>query len=156
MKYSVIVPIYNMEKYLEECIKSVLSQNRNDVELILINDGSKDDSLSICRKYEKNNYNVKIVDKSNTGSMDSWIKGVEIAKGEYIAFLDADDFLEKNYFAKIDEILIDDVDIIMFDFYRKYKTYKKEMKINVLQYGKIDYNAVQDIKNNYYRSISNK
>ena len=77
MRYSVIIPIYNAEKYLAECISSVIDQNRDDVELILVNDGSIDNSLNICYDFKKKFANIIIIDKKNSGSMDSWIKGVE-------------------------------------------------------------------------------
>ena len=79
VKYSVIIPIYNMEKYLEECLYSVINQERKDVELILVNDGSTDNSLNICYYFEKNFENITVVNKDNSGTTDTLIKGIEKA-----------------------------------------------------------------------------
>lgn len=72
-----IVPAYNAEKYLDDCIESVLGQQRDDVELIIVNDGSTDNTYDICKKYS----NVVFINKKNTGSMDSYITGIKKVKG---------------------------------------------------------------------------
>ena len=92
-KVSVIVPIYNADQWLDECIKSVLNQTYSNIELLLINDGSIDLSIDICKKYEKLDSRVKIINKLNTGVSDTRNVGIENAKGNYIVFLDSDDFL---------------------------------------------------------------
>lgn len=92
---SIIVPIYNAEVYLERLIKSVLSQKIKNYELILINDGSKDNSLTIMNKYSTYK-NIKIIDKPNSGVSSTRNFGINIARGKYITFIDSDDYLDLN------------------------------------------------------------
>ena len=91
---SVVVPIFNSERYLKECIESILCQTHNDFELILINDGSDDSSGDICRRYEKQDDRVKYIFKENGGVSAARNLGVQIAEGEYIAFVDSDDIVK--------------------------------------------------------------
>ena len=88
---SVIVPVYNVEKYLEECVESVLSQTFTDYELLLIDDGSTDSSGDLCDQIAKRDVRVRVIHKSNRGSSSARNKGVDEAKGEWIIFLDSDD-----------------------------------------------------------------
>lgn len=96
MKFSIIVPIYNVELYLKECIESLLIQDFNNYEIILINDGSTDKSLNICKLY-KDNAKVKIIDKVNSGLSDARNVGIRMACGDYIILVDSDDSIEKNF-----------------------------------------------------------
>lgn len=89
---SIIVPIYNTEKYLDECIKSVLSQTYEEWELLLVDDGSTDKSSFICDKYSSFDNRIKVIHKKNTGVSDSRNIALSLVRGEYIAFLDADDY----------------------------------------------------------------
>ena len=91
VKISVIIPIYNAEKYLNECLDSICTQTLNDIEIICVNDGSTDSSLKILEEYEKNDDRLVIISQTNKGSAISKNNGVDIARGEYIGFLDADD-----------------------------------------------------------------
>ena len=93
---SVIVPIYNSEKYLEECIKSILNQSYRDFELLLIDDGSKDSSGEICKRYELKDTRVKYVHKTNGGVSSARNEGIKLATGKYIAFVDSDDIVKDN------------------------------------------------------------
>ena len=104
---SVIIPVYNAEKYLSQCIDSVLSQTYQDCELILIDDGSKDNSLAVCKSY--NDARVKIIHQENQGEAAARNAGLKIAQGEYIAFLDADDWWDKNFLLEMCSCLNDDV-----------------------------------------------
>lgn len=95
---SVIMPIYNGEKYLAQAIESVLNQECKDLELILVNDGSTDNSEAICRKYEIADQRIKYYKKENSGVSDTRNFGINKAQGEYIAFLDCDDVFCKNFY----------------------------------------------------------
>lgn len=95
-KISVIVPIYNAEKYLGCCINSIIKQSFSDFELLLINDGSIDASHYICEEYAKKDNRIRIINQSNSGVCLTRNKGIEIARGEYIAFCDQDDWFEEN------------------------------------------------------------
>lgn len=95
---SIIVPIYKVEKYLNKCIESILNQTFNEYELILVNDGSPDLCLDICRKYEKSDSRVIVIDKENGGISSARNVGLDIAKGKYIGFVDSDDWVEKSMY----------------------------------------------------------
>jgi len=95
---SVIIPVYNVEKYLERCIKSVMEQTYSNIEIILINDGSTDKSGEICRKYEKADKRIVQVTKdTNEGVSSARNTGLKKARGEYFAFIDSDDYVCRNY-----------------------------------------------------------
>lgn len=96
MKISVIVPIYNVEKYLSECLNSIINQTYENLEIILVNDGSTDKSLEICKRYEKIDSRIKIISKENGGLSSARNIGIKNASGEYISFVDSDDFIEVN------------------------------------------------------------
>ncbi len=147
MKYSVIIPVYNGEKYIKECVDSILNQNRDDTEIIVVNDGSKDNTLQIVESIKANN--LRIINKNNTGSMDSWIRGVEEAVGEYICFIDSDDIISDKYFDILDGY-VDKYDIVIFDFYRLYQNGCVPAKVNSIKYGQIPACDLSEIKTNYY------
>ena len=100
MLISVIIPVYNSAAFLKECVGSVLNQDEN-LEIILINDGSKDDSGAICDKLAKENANIKVLHKQNGGVSSARNAGLELAKGDYIAFIDSDDSIKKGYFTDL-------------------------------------------------------
>ncbi|MGL4866631.1 MAG: glycosyltransferase family 2 protein [Cetobacterium sp.] len=100
IKISIIVPVYMVESYLARCIDSILAQTFKDFELILINDGSLDNSGKICDKYAEKDKRVVVIHKKNTGCSASRNEGIKIAKGEYIGFVDSDGatrFVIKSY-----------------------------------------------------------
>ena len=117
-KVSVIVPIYNVEKYLEKCINSLLSQTLEDIQIILVNDGSKDNSGNIAKEYEKNNKDrVIYVEKENGGLSDARNYGIKYATGDFIAFLDSDDYIEKNAYEEMyNKAIEENADYIECDF----------------------------------------
>lgn len=93
---SIIMPIYNAEEYLDDSIQSILSQKEDNYELLLIDDGSVDNSLKIIKKYEKENKNIRVISRKNKGILKTRLEGIENAIGEYIMFVDADDRLPSN------------------------------------------------------------
>ena len=117
-KVSVIVPIYNVEKYLEKCINSLLSQTLEDIQIILVNDGSKDNSGNIAKEYEKNNKDrVIYVEKENGGLSDARNYGLKYATGNFIAFLDSDDYIEKNAYEEMyNKAIEENADYVECDF----------------------------------------
>ena len=117
-KVSVIVPIYNVEKYLEKCINSLLSQTLEDIQIILVNDGSKDNSGNIAKEYEKNNKDrVIYVEKENGGLSDARNYGLKYATGDFIAFLDSDDYIEKNAYEEMyNKAIEENSDYVECDF----------------------------------------
>ena len=100
-KVSVIIPVYNVEKYLRECLDSVINQTLKDIEIICIDDGSTDSSLSILKEYAKKDKRIKIIKQKNLGAGAARNKGIKIAKGEFVIFLDSDDYYPTNDILKI-------------------------------------------------------
>lgn len=157
-KISIIIPVYNAERTLRESVHSVLNQDYDNLEVILVNDGSTDASLEICHKLSEYDKRVKVVDKPNGGPNTARNRGLEVAAGEFIAFVDADDeFFSSDTLSANMTIILDDqeVDVVSFPQYREYKeknsliikhkdaqlkrqtlTDKREMFINWI-YGKL-------------------
>ena len=94
---SIIVPIYNCEKYIHKCVRSILAQSYKNIELILVNDGSTDDSLAVCYEYMESDDRVKVVDKENGGPASARNAGIRESQGAYLAFVDSDDYLDEQY-----------------------------------------------------------
>lgn len=119
MKVSVIVPIYNSQKYLDKCIKSILNQTYKKFELILVNDGSKDNSLSICNKYKSKDNRVIVIDKKNEGSIVARNIGIKASNSDYVMFIDSDDWIDKNTLQNaVDEMLKNNTDVVVFNMYK--------------------------------------
>lgn len=100
-KLSIIVPCYNVEEYLEKCLESILGQTYRDFQLILVNDGSTDASLEICKKYQEKDERIEIINKENGGLVNARKSGVQAASGEYIGWVDSDDWIEPTYFEEL-------------------------------------------------------
>lgn len=129
IKVSVIVSVYNAEKYLHQCIGSILNQTLKNIEIILVNDGSTDSSLSICREFEKNDSRVIVVNKKNGGTGTAYNSGLLKSHGEYIGFMDSDDWIEKKMYEKLYEIASEkNADIVRCDFF-KYNPAKRPYSI---------------------------
>ena len=111
---SVIIPVYNVEKYIEKCIESVLNQTYTNFELIIINDGSTDKSVQVIQKF--NDARIILIDKINTGVSDSRNRGIAIAKGSLVCFVDSDDFIDKNYFENIIFNFQNDIDLLVYNY----------------------------------------
>lgn len=127
VRYSIIVPVYNAEQYLSEAVESVLKQTFPDWELILVNDGSTDSSDSICQNYVLADSRVKYIKKENGGVSDTRNVGLHNAQGEYIVFLDADDWIDINYLFKVEEILKEtSVDIMILNYFHVRDGHVKE------------------------------
>ena len=101
IKVSVIIPIYNVEKYLKECLDSVVNQTLKDIEIILINDGSTDSSLSICQEYAKNDDRIIILTQKNQVPEIARNKGIELATGDYLSIIDSDDYFDLQMLEKL-------------------------------------------------------
>ena len=104
-KVSIIIPVYNVEKYIDRCMKSVLEQSLSDIEIILINDGSTDNCPTICDNYAKKDSRIKVIHKENQGLGFARNSGLDIATGKYIAFLDSDDYVDTNTYKRVYEEL---------------------------------------------------
>lgn len=100
-KISIIVPVYNAEKYLDRCMQSIYAQTFTDYEIILVNDGSKDNSANICKAYAGKDNRIIFIDKENGGAGSARNAGIEMASGEYLAFPDVDDWFEPNMYEEL-------------------------------------------------------
>lgn len=117
-KVSILVPICNVERYLRECLNSLVNQTLREIEIICINDGSTDSSLSIIREYERRDERIVVIDKPNSGYGDSMNKGIELARGEYIGIVESDDFASLNMFETLyKEAAKNDLDVVRSNYY---------------------------------------
>lgn len=117
-KISVIIPCYNVEKFIDQAVQSALAQTYTNVEIILVDDGSTDGTASICDYYAEKYANVKVIHQKNSGQAYARNIGLEQATGEYIYFLDSDDWIEQETFTSImKKVVVNNVDVIFFDAY---------------------------------------
>lgn len=114
MKLSIVIPIYNAERYLKRCIESTINNDEEEIEIILINDGSKDNSEKICQEFTKKDKRIKYIFTENKGCSSARNLGIDLSVGEYIWFIDSDDFIEKNAIKNILEEIKKEPEIIIF------------------------------------------
>ena len=125
-RISIIIPIYNVNKYLRECLDSIINQTLKTIEIICVNDGSTDNSLEIIKEYIYDN-RIIIINKNNSGYGDSMNQGLNIASGEYIGIVESDDFIDINMFENLYKLTKKgDIDIIRSNFYLYWEKNKKE------------------------------
>lgn len=136
---SIIIPVYNVENYLERCINSILNQTYKQFEAIFINDGSIDNSLDILKKYQEKDKRILIIDKVNAGTGEARNDGLARARGEFISFLDSDDWYEENYLEELYKNLKENnSDISMCNLKVIYDDIEKNHNTNVYSFDKID------------------
>ena len=116
MKYSVIIPVYNSAKTIKRCIESIILQNRADVEIIIINDGSTDETDSICKVLQTEHENIIYITKKNGGVSSARNSGLSVATGEFVMFVDSDDYVDNNCFDTIDKYIKSNADFYQFGF----------------------------------------
>lgn len=109
---SIVVPVYNAGKYLERCLDSILSQTYADFELIAVDDGSTDNSPKICDEYEQKDSRIIVIHKQNSGAVAACDDGLKIARGEYVCFIDSDDFVAPDYLESLVDGASNDVDMV--------------------------------------------
>ncbi len=153
-KISVIVPIYNAEKYLEICLNSIIHQTYKNIEIILINDGSNDNSEKICERYKNNDERIIYIKQENKGVSSARNLGVELSSGEYILFVDADDYLELNMIENLYNNAIEyncDISICNYkitDNFIIYQTENVSLKKNKLTKKEF---VINMLSNKYYK-----
>ena len=144
-KISVIVPVYNVEKYLEKCIDSIINQEYKNIEIILVNDGSTDKSIDICKKYKNIDDRIVLIDKKNAGVSSSRNLGISLAKGDFIAFIDPDDWIEKdmlfNMYKKCNQ---GNFDMCICNYVIEYENFYKKIDMKV-PFSKKIFNDKSDI-----------
>ena len=131
-KVSIIVPVYKTEEYLEKCLDSLIGQTLKDIEIVVVNDGSPDGSQQIIDAYANKYPQIISVQKENGGLSDARNKGIECASGEFIAFVDSDDYVEANmYELMYNKAMSESLDIVVCDTYMDYSTHSYVLKGNV-------------------------
>lgn len=162
---SIVLPVFNVEKYLERCIKSILEGTYKDLELVIVNDGTKDDSENIIIRYLEKYNNITYIVKENGGLSHARNVGYTYAKGEYIAFFDSDDYIEKDMYEKLMAKAKDyNYDIVVCDLYMEYEQTGKKIYVgsNVeKEYKDVekDNNGIsirKEIMENIYIAVHNK
>lgn len=141
---TIIVPVYNAERFLDKCIQSIQNQTYQDIEIILVNDGSTDDSLTVCETYSTHDSRIVVLNKVNEGVSSARNHGIEAAKGEFCCFVDADDWIEKTHIKNmVDEI--SDVDCLIQGYVRDtndnkincqlvpYEYYMNDLNTNIIE-----------------------
>lgn len=145
MLFSVIVPIYNVEKYLRQCVDSILSQSYSDFELILVDDGSPDACPQICDEYAQLDSRVHVIHKENGGLTSARKSGIALATGEYILAVDGDDYIDSNLLSNVSDIISKHLcDIICFDYTTFPKTVKR-IGISEFAPGIYDKNRIKEL-----------
>lgn len=126
---SIVVPIYNVELFLKRCLDTIINQSYSNIEIILVNDGSTDNSLKICNEYKEKDERIKVIDKKNGGLGSARNAGIDVATGKYIMFIDSDDYISYRMTERLLTILHqENADIVACDFKRFYENGKVEIK----------------------------
>lgn len=114
LRFSVIIPVFNAEKTINRCLSSILHDKRDDIEILVINDGSTDNTSEICRNFSEKDSRVKYYEKSNGGVSSARNKGLDLASGKFVCFVDSDDFVSSDYFEQLDSAMSKDYDLLIF------------------------------------------
>lgn len=131
VKVSVLVPIYNVEEFLPECLDSLVGQTLKEIEIICINDGSTDNSLKIIKSYANKDERIRIINKKNSGYGDSMNRGLDLATGEYIGIVESDDFVDTDAFEKLYRLAKENkVEVVKSNFYEYYGEIKKDKSVS--------------------------
>lgn len=142
---SIIVPVYKVEEYLQRCVDSILNQTYNNIELILVDDGSPDRCGDMCDQYRIKDSRIKVIHKENGGLSDARNAGIKFAKGKYITFIDSDDWISNNYIEILYDLLVSkDADISVCNFIR---TETEEIEISSLRKKIYEFSNVQALEN---------
>ena len=153
---SVIIPVYNAASFVGRCIKSVLSQTYCDWQMILVDDGSKDNSLEICQKYAASDSRLQIIHQENAGAGAARNAGLAKAVGKYIVFIDSDDYVDKEYFSLLanhdEDVVFIDVEaidenckVVRKEYLSQYKNMDKDDFLRAQMTGKINWGGVRKV-----------
>lgn len=157
IKVSIIVPVFNSEKYLKKCIKSLVEQTLKDIEIIIINDGSTDKSLNIIKDFQKKYSNIICINNKNNGIGYSRNCGIEKAKGKYISFIDSDDYIELNMMEKLYDFCEENkLDVAVCDYYKINDKTKEKNTIKIEDFEITTLNENKELIYNINHSPWNK
>lgn len=160
---SVIVPVYNVQAYLEQCLDSIIQQTYTNLDILLVNDGSTDNSLAICERYAQKDSRIRLINLAeNTGLSNARNSALANIKGKYVTFIDSDDFVEQDYISRMyHELIQEDADIVISDYYQfdeqsgSYLIHIFEQTREILSQTDI-FNRLFDAKNDTYVVIWGK
>lgn len=141
---SVIVPVYNEEKYLRECLNSICEQSLSDIEIILVDDGSTDSSGAICDEYAQKDKRIIVFHKENQGMLAARFSGLEISSGKYISFVDSDDWIDTDLYQFFEKQMKEDVDIIMYGKQVETEKSGTTLPFFVYEEGYYDHSQIKD------------
>jgi len=141
--FSIIVPVYNTSKYIDKCINSILNQTYNNYEIIIINDGSTDNSKEVLEKY-KDNKKITIINQKNKGLSGARNNGIKKSKGSYIIFIDSDDYIENRLLEKINEKIKNNTDVIRYQTQTVNENYEIINKYNEVEFTDISIDKALD------------
>lgn len=145
VKVSIIVPVYNVEKYVVQCIESLQQQTYSNIEIVLVDDGSTDRCPEICDAYSKEDERIVVIHKQNGGLVNAWIDGTRASTGEYLCFVDSDDWVEKDMIAEFVAVSNPDCEeIICSDLWLEFESRCEERK-NQLKSGEYSEDVLTDI-----------
>ena len=137
---SVIIPVYNVEKYISQCLDSVCNQTNRDLEIILVDDGSTDASDKICDEYACHDKRIHVIHQKNSGAAAAKNAGLRVASGEYLSFVDSDDFLELNaYYYMIQIMQTQNADVVQCSYRDVFKNYVKDHILKDTTLNQIDF-----------------
>lgn len=136
-KLAVIVPVYNMELYLKECIESICRQTYTNLQIVLVDDGSTDKSSSICDEYAQADKRIIVIHQENTGKLKARYNGLMACDCEYVTFVDADDWIDINTYELADEYMQKEIDVIVFGKYLKEVTRAEHFRNQVMNMADI-------------------
>lgn len=149
-RYSFVIPVYNCEQYLEECVNSVLAQTVSDFEILLIDDGSTDSSGAICDSFKTRDERIVVFHKENGGAASARNYGIDRASGKYVLFIDCDDTIEPNCLESIDAVLIDEKCILAFGMSFDYWRGDRLVKTELYSAAFPGYHSTDEIAENLY------
>lgn len=135
-KIGVVVTIYNVEKYLKECVESIVNQTYRNLEIILVDDGSSDASGKICDEYQKIDLRIRVIHQRNEGVLAARYRGIKETNCKYVTFIDGDDFIDLNTYEALADSLDEDVDIVAFGIIRYFNQKKQQKEFSLISAGK--------------------
>lgn len=154
-KVSIIIPIYNTEKYLSACLESVVTQTLTDIEIICVNDGSTDGSLQIVREFASTDARIKIVQKENGGAASARKAGIQVASGEYVGYVDSDDYIDADMYERLYKTAIEyQVDLVISGYY--FEGNYTTVQLNGAEGGLYDENRIEEMRNNTLYCMNKK
>lgn len=156
---SVVIPVYNVEKYIEKCLDSVITQTYQMIEIIVVDDGSPDKSFEIYNRYAANDPRIKIIKKENGGLMSAWIAGLKESNGKYICFVDSDDWIDSNMIETLyQSINVEQYDIVCSGYVHEFvndKVYHRKQDELVFEGKDIKNSLIKDMCLSYTHEIPN-